>query len=348
MSDTTNMRAVAEACTNIALVKYWGKRGGADIDPALNLPAVGSLSLSLDGLATRTEVRFDAALAVDHFILDGAAQHGRPLEKVGRFLDLVRARAGTALRAEVRSRNNFPTAAGLASSASGFAALALAATTAAGLHLDGRALSQLARQGSGSAARSIFGGLVLLHRGERGDGADCYAEPLATAWAELRMVIGVAGTHAKQTLSTDGMAHTAATSPYYAAWLAGHAADLDAARDAIARRDLEALGAVCERSCLRMHASALAADPGILYWSGATIEGFHTVRALRRNGVSAWFTNDAGPHVKALCLAADAERVAGALSAVPGIDRAVVCVPGGAARLLATDEEASMKGAASC
>jgi diphosphomevalonate decarboxylase len=329
-------RVVAEARTNIALVKYWGKRDGR-----LNLPAVGSLSLTLDGMHTRTEVRFDPALAADTLQLDGRPVDGAPRERVARFLDLVRERAGLArtVRAEVRSANSFPTAAGLASSASAFAALALAASRAAGLALDGPELGALARRGSGSAARSLFGGFVILHRGERDDGSDCYAEPLegAPGW-DLRLVVAVAGEGAKATLSTDGMSRTAETSPYFRAWVESHPADLAAAREAVARRDLPALGEIAERSCLKMHASALAARPGILYWSGATVDGFHAIRTLRASGVGAWFTNDAGPHVKALCAPADAERVAAALAAVPGITRTIVCPPGAAARVVEEEQ----------
>jgi diphosphomevalonate decarboxylase len=191
--------------------------------------------------------------------------------------------------------------------------------------------------GSGSAARSIFGGFVLLHRGDRDDGADCFAEPLdasgAAAW-DVRMVLGVVGEQPKDTLSTDGMAHTAATSPYYAAWTASQPADLAAAQQAVARRDLESLGEIAERSCLAMHASALAARPGVLYWRGATVDGFHAIRALRRAGAPCWFTNDAGPHVKELCAPEAADAVAAALAAVPGVTRTVVCTPGPAARLV--------------
>ena len=323
-------RAVAEASTNIALVKYWGKR-----DARLNLPAVGSLSLTLAGLSTRTAVRFDDTLAADQLVLGGAAQAGTPLGRVSRFLDLVRAEAGIGWRAEVRSANNFPTAAGLASSASGFAALALAASRAAGLALDDKTLSQLARRGSGSAARSIFGGFVVLHRGEREDGADCFAEEILDpgSW-DVRMVIAVAGEGPKDTLSTDGMEHTAASSPYFAAWAASQPTDLVFAQQAVARRDLAALGEIAERSCLSMHASALGARPGVIYWRGATVEGFHTVRALRKAGTGVWFTNDAGPHVKALCAAGDAARVAEALAAVPGITRTFVCALGPGAHIV--------------
>jgi diphosphomevalonate decarboxylase len=147
--------ATARACANIALVKYWGKR-----DPARNLPAAGSLSLTLDALTTVTTVRFDDALPADRMLLGGDAAPPAAMARASAFLDLVRAQAGVTARASIETVNHFPTASGLASSASGFAALALAATRAAGLDLDGAALSRLARQGSGSAARSIYGGFV--------------------------------------------------------------------------------------------------------------------------------------------------------------------------------------------
>jgi diphosphomevalonate decarboxylase len=325
-------RAVAEARTNIALVKYWGKR-----DARLNLPAVGSLSLTLDGLQTRTEVRFDPALAADRLTLDGAEQAGRPLEKVSRFLDLVRAKGGVTARAEVVSGNNFPTAAGLASSASAFAALALAATRAAGLTLPPRALSILARRGSGSAARSLHGGLVEMHRGARDDGEDAFAEPVAGAApleGRLRLVIAVTAKGPKETLSTEGMRHTAETSPYFAAWVDTSEPDLAEARRAIAAADLERLGEVTERSCLTMHASALAARPAVLYFAGVTIEGLRAVRRMRQDGLPAWFTCDAGPHVKALTDERYAAEVARRLAELPGVLETRVCAPGRAAEVL--------------
>jgi diphosphomevalonate decarboxylase len=204
------------------------------------------------------------------------------------------------------------------------------------VELDGPRLSELARRGSGSAARSVFGGFVEMNRGEKADGSDAVARPIAD-W-DVRMVVGVTGEGMKETLSTDGMRHTAETSPYYAAWVESHAADMTQARAAIARRDLAALGEVAERSCLRMHGSALAAQPGILYWSGATVDAFHVVRALRADGVAVWFTNDAGPHVKALCAPADAERVERALAGVSGVVRTIVCSPGGPATLIEVEK----------
>ena len=321
--------ATAIAGTNIALVKYWGKR-----DAALNLPAAGSLSLTLDRLGTRTTGRFDGG-ATDRVLLDGAPAAPAFAARVSAFLDRVRSHAGILARAEVTTANSVPTAAGLASSASGFAALALAASRAAGLAPSPDELSALARVGSGSAARSIFGGFVEMARGARPDGVDAIAHPLAAGdgW-DVRLVVAITAAGAKPMGSTAAMDHTARTSPYYEAWVHGVDADLAAARGAIAARDLAALGAVAERSAMRMHAAALAADPAILYWNPATIAAVERVRALRAAGTPVFFTIDAGPHVKALCAAADADRVAAGLADAPGVLRAIVAAPGPGARLL--------------
>lgn len=328
------MRAVAEARTNIALIKYWGK-----CDEALNLPAVPSLSLTLDGLHTRTEVLLDPSLAADVLLVNEEPLSGTPLLRVSRHLDRV---LGARPRAHVRSTNNFPTAAGLASSASAFAALTVAAAAAGGRALSPAALAVLSRQGSGSAARSIFGGLVVLGVGTPGQ-VDSAAATQVTApedWPELRMVLGIVSEGPKDTPSTDGMRDTARTSPYYGPWVASAPADLAVALQAVARRDLELLGTTAERSALRMHASALAADPGVVYLRGPTVEGLHALRALRRRGVPAWFTCDAGPHPKALTVAAHADEVAAALAAVPGVRRTVIASPGQGAQVLETDGEA--------
>jgi diphosphomevalonate decarboxylase len=325
--------ATAVAGTNIALVKYWGKR-----DAALNLPAAGSLSLTLDGPGTRTTVRFSEALGADRLTLDGVGADARATARVTAVLDLVRARARHGVRAEVTSENTVPTASGLASSASGFAALAVAATGAAGLTSSPAELSELARLGSGSAARSIFGGFVEMARGERADGRDAIAAPAlgGETWLDVRLVVAITSDAAKAVGSTAAMEHTARTSPYYAAWIASVARDLAEARSAVAAHDLARLGAVAERSALRMHASAMAAEPGILYWNPATIAAIATVSALRAGGVAAFFTIDAGPHVKVLCAADDARAVADALGRTSGVLRTVVASPGRGAELVET------------
>ena len=322
--------STARANVNVALVKYWGKR-----DTALNLPATGSISLTLDGLGTEATVAFGGGGEADRLVIDGVDASGGEATRLTRFLDVVRAAAGRRERATVAMRGTVPRGIGLASSAAAFAALALAASRAAGLALDPPGLSALARRGSGSAARSIFGGFVEWHRGERADGVDSFAEPLAPVghW-DVRTVVAVTSTAPKAVSSRDGMLRTAA-SPFYPAWVAGAEADLAETRAAIRARDLEALGLVAEHSALKMHAAALAARPPLVYWRPATIECIHRVWALRAEGVAAFFTIDAGPQVKVLCAPADAQRVAAALEAVPGVERIVTCGPGRGAELIA-------------
>jgi diphosphomevalonate decarboxylase len=313
-SDRTQGAARARAGANFALVKYWGKA-----DDRLNVPAVGSISITLDALWTETTVELDAKLRADEFSLNGRS---RPDEqsKVSACLDLLRTRAGIATRARITSRNNFPTAAGLASSASGFAALVTAGAGALGLEIPARERSIFARQGSGSAARSIFGGFVEMHAGIAADGLDSFAEPLldAAAWP-LEVVIAVTATGEKEVGSRSGMARSATSSPYYPAWVAGQPADLAIARAAIAAHDFDALAAVAEHNCLKMHAAAIAAQPAPVYWNGATVECLHAVRKLRVGGVPVFFTIDAGPQVKAVCAPGARPRVEAALREVPGV-----------------------------
>lgn len=327
-------RAVAEAHPNVALVKYWGKRDGE-----LNLPAAPSLSITLDGMRTRTGVRFDAALERDRLVLDGREAPAE-LARVRPTLDRLRALAGSDLPALVESDNDFPTAAGLASSASGFAALVLAGARALDLELDVAALSALARRGSGSAARSLFGGFVEMACGCRADGADAVAHPLLAAHAwPLEIVVATTDAAPKSVSSTDGMTRSAATSPYHRAWIAAAEADLETARDALQRRDFEALAGVSEASCLAMHATALAARPGLIYWNGATVTAMHAVRALRARAIPVFFTVDAGPQVKAVCLPGHAPAVAAELGAIDGVRETLQCGLGDDARVVTAEAD---------
>ncbi|MDZ7789646.1 MAG: diphosphomevalonate decarboxylase [Xanthomonadales bacterium] len=314
-------QATARAGANIALVKYWGKR-----DQQLNLPAAGSISVTLAGLETRTTVMPDASLEGDRFTLDGIEQApGR----VSAVLDLLRQMAGERVYCRVESRNSFPTGAGLASSASGFAALVSAAAPALGLNLSDTRRSELARRGSGSAARSVFGGFVEMDAGQRADGADAVAHSLLEAdqWP-LEVVVAITDTGGKAVGSRDGMNHTMRTSPYYPAWVETIAQDLGAAREAIERRDFEALAEVSEHSALKMHASMLAARPGLIYWNAATLSCLHAVRALRADGTGVFFTVDAGPQVKAVCLPGQGGRVADVLREQAGVAEVIVTTLG--------------------
>jgi diphosphomevalonate decarboxylase len=316
VSGARAVTAIAHA--NIALAKYWGKA-----DAVENLPAVPSLSLTLGALRTRTHVSPGASLAEDEVMLDGVTASGKARERAVRLIDELRALTGTHTRLRVDSKNDFPTAAGLASSASGFAALALGASRALGAELSTEALSSLARRASASAARSLFGGYVALRLGAKS------AEPvLDAADFPLSMLVAVTATGPKETGSTDGMRHTLATSPYYAAWVEAAPRLFAEVEQAVRARDLEALGAAAEQSALAMHASMLAARPALIYFTPATLRVVEHVRALRRSGTAAFYTMDAGPHVKVLCEPSNAEPVAASLAGVEGVERVLTSAAG--------------------
>lgn len=320
-------RATAVASANIALAKYWGKA-----DVGANLPAVPSLSLTLAGLETETTVEFLANLATDVATLDGETLTDRPLTRVSDMLDRVRAAAAITERAHVTSVNHFPTAAGLASSASGFAALALAATHAAGLGWSPGKLSALARQSSASAARSLFEGYAALPaRAEE-------AVLVATRdHLPVEMLIAVTESGPKPVGSTEAMLSTAATSPLYEAWVKSAPEMYDRAVRAVRERQLPALGAVMEQSALTMHATMMAAAPAVIYWAPATLRVLRWLRDNREErGWLAYFTMDAGPHVKILCHTANADDVAGELLGVDGVREVIRCRPGREARLVTT------------
>lgn len=328
-----SLQATAQAQPNIALIKYWGKR-----DAALNLPAAGSLSITLDALHTRTAVRFDDRLAADDIVLNGRHDPDQA-RRIGAFLDLFRARARIETRAAVETGNDFPTGAGLASSASGFAALAVAADRALGLNLDARELSLLARRGSGSAARSIFGGFVEMAAGARADGEDAFATPLldADAWP-LEVAVAVTTREKKPVSSRAGMEASQRTSPYYREWIATVPGDLATARQAVQARDFEKLAHVSEASCLAMHAVMLATRPALVYWNAATLDCIHCIRALQDQGVGVFFTIDAGPQVKAVCLPGAAGRVTDALRGVTGVEAVLTGGLGAGARIVEDED----------
>lgn len=305
-------QASARAHSNIALIKYWGKR-----QTHLNLPAVGSISVTLNDLHTDTTVRFDEALVTDRARIGDADVD---ITRFSEFVDIVRAEAGIDTRVAIESHNNFPTGAGLASSASGFAALALATADAAGLDLTPRALSILARRGSGSAARSIFGGLVEMHRGTNTDGSDAFAEPMldASSWP-LEVVVAITDNASKKINSTAGMSHLDTRSDYYEAWVNRAEDDLADMRAAIAARDFTTVGALSEMSALKLHALMLSTRPGLIYWNAATVSAMHAVREMRAGGLETYFTIDAGPQLKALCAPGQGAAVAAELARVPGV-----------------------------
>ena len=311
--------ASAKAHSNIALIKYWGKRG-----EELNLPAVGSISITLHELFTISSLEFDENLKTDFVEINGKKASRQETERVSRFLDHFRKLAKIASRSRVFSKNNFPTGAGLASSASAFASLSLAANRATGLNLSKAQLSEFARIGSGSAARSIYGGFVEMKVGKKQDGSDAFAVQLAKQdfW-DLHVLIAVTSEEKKEIASTTGMQHTAKTSPYYDAWTTTNKPDLDEMRQAILQRDFHKLGELSEFSCLKMHSLMLSANPGLIYWNGATLDCIHAIRSLRKENIPVYFTIDAGPQVKALCWKNDIPKIQAELEGINGVKRVI-------------------------
>ena len=298
--------AKARAHANIALVKYWGKR-----DPSLNLPETGSLSLTLDALATETQISFEKEITQDVVFINNTKLSESETQRFSKFLDLFRKETKNKQRARISSHNNFPTASGLASSSSGFAALAKATSHALGMSLDDTQLSRLARQGSGSAARSIFGGFAEMQRGQNDDGSDCYAKTVKSNIDDLSMVICiVAGGQKKKIPSRWAMTQCKSTSPFYKSWIQQTLLDLSAAKKSLLRNDFVSLGHLVESNAMAMHATAMASRPPIVFFIPETLALLTFVRQLREQGVSAFATMDAGPHIKILCKKHSATSIA--------------------------------------
>ncbi|PJN29592.1 diphosphomevalonate decarboxylase [Kitasatospora sp. CB02891] len=329
--------ATAVAQPNIALIKYWGKK-----DEHLFLPRTDSLSMTLDIFPTTTRVRLVPGAGQDTVVFNGEPATGEAERRITAFLRLVRERSGRTERAHVDTENTVPTKAGLASSASGFAALAVAAAAAYGLGLDARGLSRLARRGSGSASRSIFDGFAVWHAGHAGGTAEeadlsSYAEPVPAVDLEPALVVAVVSSAPKAVSSREAMRRTVDTSPLYEPWAVSSRADLADMRAALARGDLPAVGEIAERNALGMHATMLAARPAVRYLSPASLAVLDSVLQLRRDGVPAYATMDAGPNVKVLCPRSDAERVSAALRAAAPVEAVHIAGPGRGARLVAEE-----------
>ncbi|HEY5645641.1 MAG TPA: diphosphomevalonate decarboxylase [Pseudomonadales bacterium] len=296
------MTTTALAHPNIALIKYWGKQALAG-----NIPATPSLSITLDTLCSTTSV---ADAAADRIVLDGRVVED---SKIRACLAMLREEFDVG-PLEIVSDNNFPTAAGLASSASGFAALVTAIDAHCALRMSDRDRSLYSRRASGSAARSIYGGFVGL------SAPDWVAEPLLDAddWP-LNVVIAITDEQRKNVSSSAGMRLSEETSPYYEPWVRTTAEDFAAARLAVDNRDFSGLAELAEASCLKMHGVMQSSRPAMIYWRPATIACMHAVRALRGDGEAVFFTIDAGPQVKAVCLPSSLPAVAARLAEIPGV-----------------------------
>ena len=297
MGGTGNV--LVRAAPSLALVKYWGKS-----DAGRNLPATSSLAVTVTGL--HTEVCLQESSGSDRLSVDGSVV---PVARHAAFFDAARATLGVTTSYRADASNNFPGAAGLASSASLFAALALGCAALAGRDISRERLSALARVGSASAARALWGGFSTLEAGSECAGG-AFPED---HWPELRLLVAVTSRRRKPMPSRDAMLHVAATSPYYPAWVATAEATFQAALEAVRARDLQRLGPHMRASYLRMFGSMFAADPPINYLLPQSLRVLEVLEELRAAGVGAWETMDAGPQVKIACLANDVERIRAAL-----------------------------------
>ena len=292
--------ATAFAPTNIALVKYWGKR-----DSILNLPITDSLSISLDDKGARTSIALSAA---DSYFLNGEllSVNTNFSQRLTRFLDLFRFNQE---HYEIHTELNIPLAAGLASSACGFAALVKALDKLYDWKLDSQQLSILARLGSGSACRSIHSGFVWWQKGTRDDGMDSCAIPITTQWPELRIGLLLVDEKAKTISSREAMQQTIKTSYLYENWPQQVAHDLSVLDEAILSKDFSTLGKTSEHNALSMHATMSSAWPPIVYSNAESLNAMHKIWQLRQQGLELYFTQDAGPNLKLLFLEKDQELI---------------------------------------
>jgi diphosphomevalonate decarboxylase len=304
---------VCRAGPSLALTKYWGKAVEGE-----NLPATPSLAITLGGVQSETRVW---PAAEDSVTVDGLPQEAA---RYAPFFATLRETLGTPLHFRAVSSNSFPTSAGMASSSSGFAALAGACARAAGVTAAAADLSAIARVGSASAARAVFGGFVLLPAGAR------RARPLIGPehWPELRILVAVTHRGPKPVSSRRAMEETRAGSPYYFSWIKESAAILPDALRGLENRDLELLGESARRSYSLMHAAILGARPPLLFWLPATVAVIHACADMRRRGIGAWETIDAGPQVKVLCLSKDLAAVTDGIRALDPDIQTVPCWPG--------------------
>ena len=319
------MQATAIAQPNIALIKYWGKR-----DTERNLPAVGSISITLRELWTRMQVTFEESLGADSLTLNDAPDD-KLLPRLAACLDRVAGEDRP--RARIVSQCNFPIAAGLASSASAFAALTVAGAAAAGQSRSVAELASLAGRASGSAARSLLGGFVELSNTV--DDIELRSLCEADGWP-LTVVVAITETGPKPVGSTEAMEISRQTSPFYDSWIEQQPQDLHAAREAIAQRNFHALAAVAEYNCLKMHSIMWSSRPPMVYWNAATMRCVQTVRRLQEEGADVFFTIDAGPQVKAVCRPEHAAAVEAALRATDGVTDLMTTGLGAGARLEAS------------
>jgi len=305
----------AQANPNIAFIKYWGNR-----DNILRLPMNGSISMNLDGLYTRTTVSFQPSLPFDELIIN----------------DIIRGMTSITDHAEIVTENNFPSGAGIASSASAFAALALAGSKAAGLNLSEAELSRLARRGSGSASRSIPDGFVEWQVGTTDEDSFAFSIAPANHWNLVDCIAIVSASH-KKTGSTEGHA-IAPTSPLQAARVADTPRRLDLCRKAILDKDFDSFASIVELDSDIMHSVMMTSAPALHYWKPVSLAVMNAVRQWRSEGLSVCYTVDAGANVHVICLETESQVVDKRLREIKDVENVLVARSGGAAKIISNGD----------
>lgn len=323
------MKATAKAPANIAFIKYWGK---ADKD--LRLPLNDSLSMNLTGAHTITTVEFSPALNEDSVDIINGEFSEQEKARVKQGLSRIRKRAGSKLRARVVTKNTFPKGAGSAASASGFAALTIAAFAALGTTLSEKELTVFARLGSGSACRSIPDGFVVWEKGTDSESSYAYSLHPADYW-DIRDILVIVDKRMKKVSTTDGMEQVA-TSQMLAARLAGVPGRMVGIREALRNKDFELFGSITEEDCLDMHAVMQSQVPPLMYWSSATERIMAHVVSLRAEGIPVYFTIDAGPNVHVICEGKNESRIAESLTKLTGIEEIIYNKPAQGAHIIST------------
>lgn len=317
------MKYTVRANSNIALVKYWGKK-----DSKLKTPLNNSISLTLDSLHTTTSIEIsdrDQVFFSDHELTNNEK------EKIISLVDIVRNDFSIDKKVLINTKNNFPTASGLASSASGFAALAYAIDKVFELNLTDIEISKYSRLGSGSACRSIYGGFSEWLKGEKTDGSDSYAVQIREQnhW-DISMLVVIVDDNKKDKGSTEGMDLTVKTCPFYPAWLETIDYDLNEVRKGIINKDLEKTGLIMEHNCLKMHATMMTTIPSVIYWKPSTLEIIQKVKELREMNINCYFTIDAGSNIKILCENYHVNQIKNYLKDSKGIKNIIWCKAGSA------------------
>jgi len=321
------MKTTAQAPANIALIKYWGKA-----NKELRLPLNSSISVNLSRLSTITTVEFLSRYEDDEISIENL-NNTKNIARVIKHLDRIRKLAGKRLKARVVSKNNFPGAAGLASSASGFAALTLAATKAIGLRQSKKELSILARQGSGSACRSVPDGWVKWEKGTDDKTSYSFSLHSKDFWPEIRILSVIVNQTAKKIATTKGMAN-AHTSPFLKTRLLKINQKIIALEKAIQKKDFTALGEIIESEALELHTITFTQKPAIIYWLPITLTLIKEVWRLREAGLAGYFTIDAGPHLKVFCLKSNCQEISKQLKKISGVKKIIINKVGNGARLV--------------